>query len=277
MRALVLGGGGVTGVAWELGLLAGLAERGVDLTGADLVVGTSAGSVVGAEVATGVDIEERYAKQLLPPNGDVAAALGPAAMLRFGMALLWPRATPEQVRARVGRLALRARTMPEADRLAVFAERLPVHEWPDRALKITAVDARSGEFMVFDRASGVPLVTAVAASCAVPGIWPPVTADGRRYVDGGVRSPVNADLAAGYERVIVIAPIIRGFGPMVGVRSQLDELRKRSRVALVSPAAAALRAIGRNVLDPARRADAARAGRAQAVAVAEQVAEVWAR
>jgi NTE family protein len=276
MRALVLGGGGVTGVAWELGLLAGLAERGVDLTDADLVVGTSAGSVVGAEVATGVDIEERYAKQLHPPNGDVAAALGPVAMLRFGMALLWPRATPEQVRARVGRLALRARTMPEAERLAVFAERLPVHEWPDRALKITAVDARSGEFTVFDRASGVPLVTAVAASCAVPGIWPPVTADGRRYLDGGVRSPVNADLAAGYERVIVIAPIIRGFGPMVGVRSQLDELRKRSRVALVSPDAAALRAIGRNVLDPARRADAARAGRAQAAAAAEQIAEVWA-
>lgn len=273
--ALVLGGGGVTGIAWELGMLSGLAEHGVDLTGAELVVGTSAGSVVGAEVATGVDIEERYAKQLMPPNGDVAAALGPVAMMRFGMALLWPSATPEQLRARVGRLALRARTMPEAERIAVFAERLPVHEWPERALRITAVDAQSGEFRVFERSSGIPLVTAVAASCAVPGIWPPVSVDGHRYVDGGVRSPVNADLAAGYERVVVIAPIIRGIGPMVGVERQVEELRGQSRVALVSPDAAALRAIGRNVLDPARRADAARAGRAQAAAVAAQVAEVW--
>ncbi|MEV1147602.1 patatin-like phospholipase family protein, partial [Micromonospora sp. NPDC049799] len=84
-RALVLGGGGVTGVAWELGLLAGLAERGVDLLGADVVVGTSAGSVVGAQVCSGTPVEDLYAAQLRDPGGEVAARLGWPVLAR----LLW--------------------------------------------------------------------------------------------------------------------------------------------------------------------------------------------
>ncbi len=274
-RALVLGGGGITGIAWELGLLAGLAERGVDLTGSDLIIGTSAGSVVGAQIATGVSVEERYAAQLVDPTGEIAASMGRATMLRFGLAFLSSR-DPQRVRARLGRLALRARTVPEQERIDVIARRLPVHDWPERALRITAVDARTGEFRVFDRESGVPLVDAVAASCAVPGVWPPVTTGGRRYVDGGMRSPVNADLADGSDRVVVLAPITRGVGSMIGVAPQVAALRAAgSRVALASPDAAAVRAIGRNVLDPARRAASARAGRAQAAAVAAGIAEVW--
>lgn len=273
-RALVLGGGGITGIAWEWGLIAGLAELGVDLTDADLVVGTSAGSVVGASVATGLDVETRYAAQLLPPDGEIGAALGRGTMLRLGLALIGSPA-PVRVRARIGRAALRTPTMPEATRLAVIAERLPVHDWPERALRITAIDAHSGELRVFDRDSGVPLVAAVAASCAVPGVWPPVSADGRRYIDGGVRSPVNADLAGGHERVVVLAPIIRGIGPIAGANAQVAGLRKQAEVALVSPDAAALRAIGRNVLDPARRAASARAGREQAASVVAEVGAVW--
>jgi NTE family protein len=274
-RALVLGGGGITGIAWELGLLAGLAERGIDLTGADLVVGTSAGAVVGAQIATGVDVEERYAAQLARPTGELAAALDKGTMLRLGLAMIG-RPDAQRVRARIGKLALRASTVPEAERIRVIGERLPVHEWPERELRITAVDAHTGEFVVFDRDAGAPLVEAVAASCAVPGIWPPVTTAGRRFVDGGVRSPVNADLAAGFPRVVVIAPIVRGIGPLVGVDAQVAALRADgSRVTVVSPDAAAVTAIGRNVLDPARRAASARAGRAQAAAAAEAVAEVW--
>lgn len=273
-RALVLGGGGITGIAWEWGLIAGLAELGVDLTGADLVLGTSAGSVVGASVATGLDVETRYAAQLLPPDGEIGAALGRGTMLRLGLALIGSPA-PAKVRARIGRAALRTPTMPEATRLAVIAERLPVHDWPERALRITAIDAHSGELRVFDRDSGVPLVAAVAASCAVPGVWPPVSADGRRYIDGGVRSPVNADLAGGHERVVVLAPITRGIGPSAGANAQVAGLRKQAEVALVSPDAAALRAIGRNVLDPARRAASARAGREQAASVVAEVRAVW--
>lgn len=273
-RALVLGGGGITGIAWELGLLAGLAEKGVDLTGADLIVGTSAGSVVGAQLATGADLEERYAAQLAAPDGEVAAALGRATLLRLALAAIGPR-DPQRFRARIGRVALNTATVPESDRLAVIADRLPVHDWPERALRVTAVDAHTGEFRVFDRDSGVSLVQAVAASCAVPGVWPPVTAGRRRYVDGGIRSAVNADLAAGHDRVVVLAPITRGIGPMVGADAQVAALRGRSRVALISPDTAAVRAIGRNVLDPARRAGSARAGRAQAAAWVEEVAAIW--
>jgi NTE family protein len=276
-RALVLGGGGITGIAWELGMISALRELGVDLTGADLIIGTSAGSVVGAQIATGVDPQERYEAQLAPPDGELAAALGGGAMLRMGLAMIGPR-DPERVRARIGRVALRASRVPEAERIAVIGRRLPVHEWPERALKVAAVDAHTGEFVALDRGSGVPLVEAVAASCAVPGVWPPVTTGGRRFIDGGVRSPANADLASGSGRVVVLAPLVRAFGPMVGVAAQIAQLRAAgAEVALVSPDAAALAAIGRNVLDPARRAVAARAGRAQAAAAAAAVAAVWSR
>jgi NTE family protein len=278
-RALVFGGGGVTGVAWEFGVLAGLAEAGVDLSGADLsgadlVVGTSAGSVVGAQVAAGVDIEERYAGQLAGPGGEVAATFGARAMLGFALAAIGTR-DPQRARVRLGRMALGARTIPEAERRAVIASRLAVHEWPERRLLVTAVVADTGEFVVFDKASGVPLVDAVTASCAVPGVWPPATIDGRRYIDGGARSAANVDLAAGCDRVVVIAPAPRGFGPIASVARQVAGLRKGTRVAVVVPDAAARKAIGRNVLDPARRAGAARAGRAQAAAQAEAVAAVW--
>lgn len=271
-RALVLGGGGVTGIAWEWGILAGLAEAGIDLSTADLVVGTSAGSVVGAQVAAGIDAAERYAAQLLG-TGEAAARLGPLTMGRFGWAFLRHRKDARRARAEIGRMALNADTVPEADRRAIIEARLPVRTWPERRLLITAVDARSGEFVTFDRDSGVSLVDAVAASCAVPGVWPPVTVNGRRYIDGGVRSVANVDLAAGHDRVVVLAPIIAGRGPIAGVASQLAALGTPAHV--VSPDRVARRAFGRNVLDPARRAPAARAGRLQAAAAAPAVAALW--
>jgi NTE family protein len=275
-RALVLGGGGITGVAWELGMLCGLRERGVDLACADLIVGTSAGAIVGTQLATGVDPEERYAAQLVPPNGEVAAALGTGTLLRLALAAATGGRDPQRMRARIGRFALRARTGPASERIAVIGRRLPVHEWPQRALRITAVDAHTGEFVVLDRNSGVPLVEAVAASCAVPGVWAPVSTGGRRLVDGGLRSQANADLAAGYDRVVVLAPMVRAIGPMIRIGTQVAGLRAQgAQVALVSPDAAALAAIGRNVLDPAQRAAAARAGRAQAASAAAEVAGAW--
>lgn len=272
-RALVLGGGGITGIAWEWGILAGLAASGVELGDADLVVGTSAGSVVGAQVANGLDPEQRYQAQLAPPDGEVAAALGPGLLLRYGFAMLAGPRAPHKVRARIGRLAARANTMPEAERVGVIESRLPVREWPERTLRITAVDVETGELRVFDRTAGVPLTLAVAASCAVPGVWPPVTIEGRRYMDGGVRSGTNADLATGYERVVVLAPLPRGMG--AGAARLVERLRAGARVELVTPDVAALKAFGRNVLDPARRAAAARAGRTQAAAVTDRIRSVW--
>jgi NTE family protein len=272
--ALVLGGGGVTGVAWELGVIAGLADAGVDLTTADVVIGTSAGAVVAAQITSGVPVEQAFARQLEPPTGEISARMPAGALLRFAAATLTTR-DPRTYAARIGRMALTTATVAEAERRSVIESRLPVHEWPDRALKVTAVVADTGEFVVLDADSGASLVDAVAASCAVPGVWPPVTIGGRRYVDGGVRSPVNADLAAGHDRIVVIAPMSRGGGAIPRLRDQVRALAEHGQVVVVEPDAAARAAFGRNVLDPSRRAPAAHAGRAQAAKVATEVAKVW--
>jgi NTE family protein len=276
--ALVLGGGGITGIAWEIGILAGLAEAGVDLGSADLVIGTSAGSVVGAQLRSGVDLEGLYLRQLEPVGaGEPVSRLGRGTLARYGLAMLLARRDDAAFRRRVGALARTAadsgRTPTEAERRAAISSRLPSPEWSDRPLLITAVDAESGEFTTFTRDSGVELVAAVGASCAVPGVYPPVTIDGHRYMDGGMRSPANADLATDCDRIVVIAPLPRGVGPMTSVDAQVTGLV--SRVAVVSPDQASLTAIGKNVLDPAAREPSARAGRAQAAAVAARVAEVW--
>jgi NTE family protein len=274
--ALVLGGGGITGIAWEIGVLAGLAEAGTDLSGADLVVGTSAGSVVGAQLACGAELEAMYARQLEAPAQEKAARMTRGNLARYAWAMLTSRGRDVEFRRRVGALALAAEraglTPPEQERLEVIGSRLVSTEWPERALVITAVDAETGEFHAFDRDSGVPLLQAVAASCAVPGVYPPCSINGRRYVDGGMRSAANADLAQDYDRVVVLAPIPRGIGPMASVDAQVTGMV--SRVAVVSPDKDSRTAIGRNVLDPAARAPSAEAGRAQAASVAARIDEV---
>jgi NTE family protein len=275
-RALVLGAGGEAGIAWEVGLLAGLAERGTDLTTADLVVGTSAGAGVAARASSGVSLAALYEKQLAPVDGEIVARMGPRAIAGFLWAVGLARRNPVRARVRLGRMAVRARTGSAAGRRAVIAARLGTHDWPAGHLLVTAVDADTGEFATFDSGSGVDLVDAVGASCAVPGVWPPVTINGRRWMDGGMRSPANADLAAGYDRVVVVAPIMRGMRPMPSVPDQVAELcRSVQAVAMVAPDAAAVAAFGRNMLDPRTRAPSARAGYAQAAAVLADVAAVW--
>lgn len=273
-RGLVLGGGGVTGIAWEIGMLAGLAEAGVDLTSPDLVVGTSAGSVVGAQILSGTPLEQLYAEQLEPPSGEIAAKLGGWALARFVLYGLWP-GDADRARARLGRAALKTRTVPEAERKAVIASRLHGQEWPERRLITTAVDAETGHARNFDRDSGVSVGDAVAASCAVPLVWPPITIDGRRYIDGGVRSTANADLATGCGRVVVLAPITAAFRPSARIGRQLASLGANVRSVVVGPDDEARKAFGLNVLDPARRAASARAGRKQAASVADSVRAVW--
>ncbi len=274
----MLGGGGITGIAWEIGVLSGLADAGVDLSSADLVVGTSAGSVVAAHVTCGAELPAMYRSQLEPPSPEKVARMTRAGLARYGWALLRSRGRGEEFRRRVGALALAAEraglTPPEEERLSVIGARLVSTEWPRRPLVITAVDAATGEFAAFDRDSGVPLLKAVAASCAVPGVYPPVTIDGRRYIDGGMRSTANTDLAAGSDRVVVLAPIPRGVGPMASVDRHVAGLTG-ARVAVVSPDAPSRTAIGRNVLDPAARAPSARAGRAQGAVVADRIAQTW--
>ena len=273
-RALVLGGGGITGIAWELGIIAALSDAGIDLASADVVVGTSAGSVVAAQLTSGTSLEVLYSAQLVDPTGETVNRLRLGTLARLVIAALWP-GDGRRGRAYLGHAALSARTISETEWRGVFQALVKSEAWPDLRLLIVAVDAQTGEPRIFDRQTGPSLVEAVAASCAVPMVYPPVTIDGRRYIDGGVRSVVNADLATGCDRVVVIAPVTVAFRRRMSIASQLSTLGPGVRAVVVSPDAAARRAIGRNVLDPARRAEAARAGLRQGAGVAEEVKAIW--
>jgi NTE family protein len=208
-RALVLGGGGNVGIAWELGVVAALLDGGVDLRDADLIVGTSAGSVVGTHLGHGRDARELVSRQRerdTAPLEDVK----PDAETVAAIFRLWACDTtmPQSRCAEIGRMALAAPTMPE-DRLV---ERFHGHDWPgwpEKPLLITAVDCESGALRVFARSHGVPIERACAASCSVPGLFPPVTIEGRRYTDGGVASGTSADLAQRIEPdiVLILAPM----------------------------------------------------------------------
>lgn len=272
----MLGSGGLTGIAWELGLLTGLAERGIDLTGADLVVGTSAGSVVGAQITSGTSLTELYQAQLAPPNGEITASMSRRLQLHYVSAVMLSR-NAARARVRLGRISLASPPLAEEVRREVIAARLPTHDWPSQRLLITAVDAETGEPTTFSADSGAGLIEAVAASCAVPGVWPPVVINGRRWMDGGMRSSANADLAAGYERIVVLAPIAQGFRALPSASRQCRALTAAGHsVTLVTPDQQALAAIGRNMLSPVQAAPAAQAGRAQAAAATDAAARVWA-
>lgn len=271
-RALVLGGGGVTGVAWELGILEGLHRAGVDLTNADTVIGTSAGSVVGTRITTG-ELALAYEDQLRPPDGELAAKLGATTLLKLGVMLARRGETAAKWR-RVGKAARSAHPESADARRAVIRSRIGEPAWPDRDLRITAVDTDRGEFVVFDRDSGVSMLDAVAASCAVPLVWPPVDIAGTSYVDGGIRSPANADLAEGADVVVVLGPTTQAISREHTVARQLERTGA-SRTLLVSPDATASKEMGSNALDPTHRRAAAEAGLRQGAAVAASVAEVW--
>ncbi len=267
-HALVLGGGGVAGIAWITGVLAGLADAGQDVTGADLIIGTSAGANVAAQIGSGLPLEDLFARQADPAlqAEEIPAELSLAQVAADWAGIMAGVTSAQDALRRAGAYALAARTVPEAERRAVIESRLPSHEWPSRRIVLVAVEAETGEAVEFDSESGAGLVDAVAASCAVPGVWPPVTIDGRRYIDGGVRSSDNADLAEGSERIVVISPL--GYdspiqSPMP-LRDVVHQLRARgAEVTVIVPDQASATAMGANPLDPGTRVPAAEAGRAQ--------------
>ena len=267
-QALVLGGGGVAGVAWMTGLLTGLADAGEDVTEADLIIGTSAGASVAAMLGSRLPLAELFARQSDPglQSAEFMVKLNVAKMTVEAAAYLRGATTAAEIQRRIGAYALAAETVPEATRRAVIESRLPLRDWPDRRIQVTAVDAATGDLAVFDAQSGVSLVDAVAASSAVPSVWPPVTIGGSRYIDGGVRSADNADLASGFRQITVISPL--GFDRPTLSRPSLRDVVSRLRaegsdVTVIVPDAASASAIGANPLDPATRTPAAKAGRAQ--------------
>lgn len=282
-RGLVLGGGGITGIAWETGLLTGLAEAGVDLTAADRVIGTSAGSIVGSQVTSDTPLDELYRRQLLPPGHPdgptetTLARIGPRVLATFALELLRSRRDIEAFGRRLGaravRTTARGRTPSVPERYDQVRQRLTTTTWPDRELVITAVDVATGELVAFRPDSGVDLEDAVNASCAVPCVYPPIPIGARTYVDGGMRSGANADLAEGCDVVVALTPSDRSVGPIRSATQQLTDLGVAHLV--ISPDATSLKAIGKNVLDPAARPASARAGHAQAQASVERVRRVW--
>jgi NTE family protein len=267
-RALVLGGGGVAGIAWETGILRGIAD---ELPGAaqalldsDVLVGTSAGSAVAAQIGSGLRLDELFARQILGTSAEIDPGVGIEALIElFQAAMSQPDTTVAQKRQRIGQVALTTQTVAEPVRREVIAQRLPTHDWPDRVLRVTAIDIANGELVVFDRTSGVDLVDAVAASCAVPGAWPPVTINERRYMDGGIGSTINIEIAEDCDVAVVLvpagvsAPSALGAGPAA-------EVRAFGGMALgVFADDESLAAFGSDPLDPRCRVGSAEAGRAQ--------------
>ncbi|BEL06849.1 patatin-like phospholipase family protein [Actinoplanes sichuanensis] len=273
-RTLVLGGGGVTGIAWHLGLICGLQRAGVRLGDADTIIGTSAGSVVGTLLAAGVDVETAVAQQQAAPAEPPRTGSGPGRggeWLTAMAVLLDPSVPAREARARVGAMAL-AVGLDENTYLTRMAELLPGTEWPERDLRIVVVDAADGRDVVLDSGSGATLLQAVAASCAVPGLMPPVTIGDRRYIDGGVRLGAGADLAAGSQRLVVLAPLA-----MLGRDRIVEEIASTGagKTLLIEPDQETLTAFGPNFMDASRRPASVLAGLRQGAALADTVRSVW--
>ncbi|WP_371286971.1 patatin-like phospholipase family protein [Mycobacterium sp. PS03-16] len=276
-RALVLAGGGIAGIAWETGVLCGIADESPAtadaLLGADILVGTSAGSTVAAQLGSGLTIAALYERQLASASAEIDPGVSIEGITDlFVTAMMQPGLTVTEKLQRIGEIALRTPTVPEPVRRAVIEQRLPVHRWPERDLRITAIDTATGELVTFDRDAGVGLVDAVAASCAVPGVWPPVTIGARRFMDGGVGSTVNMAVAADCDAAVVLVPSGRSspspFGS--GAVAEVDSFPVPTAGVFADDES--LAAFGANPLDPACRIPSARAGRVQGRRVAAEIA-----
>jgi NTE family protein len=275
---LVLAGGGLAGIGWETGVLRGIADESPRtakaLLEADVLVGTSAGSTVAAQLGSGLGLHALFDRQTATPTAELNPGVGIEEIAElFFTAMLTPNATTAEKLQKIGAIALLTATVTEAVRRDVIAQRLPSHDWPDRVLRISAIDTETGELVTFDRNSGVGLVDAVAASCAVPGVWPPVTIGDRRYMDGGVGSSVNTDLANDCDVAVVLVPSGRSAPSPFG-GGAADEVEALGGSAFgVFADDESLAAFGPNPLDPACRKPSALAGREQGGRMAAAIAD----
>jgi NTE family protein len=264
-------------------MCAAFVEAGIDVTAADRFVGTSAGAVVTSQLANGrkpldemqLIVEER-------PDSSYSNAIGDnMTRLITVMGETADMAPAERIKA-LGSLALEAETAPEESFLDRFSN-VGGDGWPPRFM-CTAIDVEDGTFVAWSEESGVDPVRAVASSCSVPGFFPPITINGRRYMDGGMRSMTNADLAAGCDRVLILTLFIPppdATDPRaLRVRNQLDSEvaaieKEGGKAELLAPDADAQEVIGVNLMDPSRAKDAADAGYAQGTRAADRVAAFW--
>jgi len=277
-RALVLAGGGLAGIAWETGVLRGIADESPEtakaLLDGDVLVGTSAGSTVAAQLSSGLSLDALFDRQTTASSTELNPNVGIDEITDlFVAAMLTPNTTQAEKLQRIGAVALSKATVSEAVRRDVIAQRLPSHDWPERVLRISAIDTATGELVTFDNGSGVGLVDAVAASCAVPGVWPPVTIGDRRYMDGGVGSSVNMALANDCDVAVVLVPSGRStpspFG--AGAADEVDAFAGSTFGVFADDGS--LAAFGSNPLDPACRTPSALAGRGQGRRIAAALAD----
>jgi NTE family protein len=267
-RAVVLGAGGVVGTAWMIGLASGLRGHAVDLAETDLIVGTSAGAIVGAMLATGEDLD-RFAEFPRPGRTDDSASPVDQGLLAQVFGVLGdPCLEPAEARRRAGQLALASDAGTEHAHIARMRSLISARDWPARGLLITAVDADTGELVVLDRAAGVPLVSAVAASCAMPGAYPPITANGRRYIDGGLVSATNADLARDSRALVLVEPLAHLYPSEQPGRDTGGVPRT---ITSVTPDPAAVAAFGPDLFGEAAWVAAYRAGVRQSADAAQRM------
>ena len=274
----MLAGGGLAGIAWETGILRGIADESPRTAKAlldiDVLVGTSAGSTVAAQLSSGLSLDALFERQTSASSAELNPNVGIEEITElFVSAMSTPNTTKAEKLQKIGAVALSTQTVSEAVRRDVIAQRLPSHDWPDRVLRISAIDTATGELITFDADSGVALIDAVAASCAVPGVWPPVTIGGRRYMDGGVGSSVNMALAGDCGVAVVLVPSGRSApSPFGGGAAEEIESFDGSTFDVFADDES-LTAFGANPLDPACRRPSAVAGREQGRRLAASIAD----
>ena len=283
-RALVLAGGSYAASAWEIGLITGMADAGLDVRNADLFVGTSAGSRVALHLASGVAHEDAFQRRLQPgPPSSERPPVVDWVGLRDGLARAKQAGgSPAEILRRVGALALAAASgRIGSSRREIVAAQLPMETWPEKRVLIATVNAETGERRAFDSDSGIDLVDAVIASTASFG-WPPTLFQGEHYIDGGYYSSDNADLAAGFDRVMILAlkrPPGVPFPSVVSLDETVKTLQDNGAlVEVIQPdenTVAALAAAG-GVMNPAISAPAATAGRVQGRSIVnERLSSFW--
>ena len=275
----MIGCGGVLGIAWTVGLITGLARAGAGLEDTQLWIGASAGSVVAARLARQTAPETLFAEQTEVTSEEVFRPYAQSEVDAKNQ-LLFDKVHGDltQARQRIGAWALRSNTPPSAQRRAIIARRLKNADWPETPLRIVTVNAHTGAEKIWDRHCAIDLIDAVTASCAVPGVWPSVALLGDLYMDGGLRSMTNADLAIGAKRVLVISPLgYSDANPVSGhLRKEVSQLQRQGASVLVlEPDATSLDAMGANILDPAKSPAAAQAGLQQGQQWAAQVSAFW--
>lgn len=283
-RALVLGGGGPVGRAWQIGIIKGLADAGIDLTQADLVVGTSNGAILAVQLRSGKTLESLYGASTAPVTAPVGPSPAPTYDVAYAMETVQPLLTvgsagalTAALRIEVGNRALAAtKAIAEDVQIKSALSNLgDIREWPRLPLKVAAGDVAAGSMRFFDSGQGVPLERVIAATTANPQSGKlPVTAGDGRYMDGSVGG-ANLDAAAGYGAIVALLPpaLLR---PEI-VRQQVEAARSRGeQIVSLEPDADSILAMGTDRFDPTRIKPTAEAALRQAAKIAAELRAFWA-